>query len=625
MLRKINKKYIYIISVLFLTISFIVGFSWINSSFTLASGNITMAAKSCSSTTGLYDKVQCMSSIDSITSRYVNNGVYFNYPTASKSEIENSNYKNGLGVYTLTRTINDEFPVHYYRGDVDDNNVKFGGFCWKIVRTTSTGGTKLVYNGEPKANGNCSDDTADSHIIGTSTFGYANTDYMKDNSTTTNQQINYNSYEMQYAATVTASPFIAAASYSYNPDTNLYTLSNSQQYTWSSDYQSLNNYYTCSFSSTSNSCNRIYYIVRTGATYASAIELRGGDDLTTGDTEIAFGYDYIDNGDGTYTLTGVRHIKKSQWFSYYSLSLNYACPDNSETCSDIQAIYKRDNMEYYYNSVNDPITFGKSVSYNGTEYTLNDTVSVWDFSWQSNHEDDIYDLYNYNYTFYGLNDHSSVYYIKTRNYRPSGASVKMNFTAYTLTNGDLSISRTVNSDIKTMIDDWYNTNLSSVSNKIEDTPYCSDTRSYKKIESNQAYIYSIAEYRTKNYEVDISCNEYDSYTVDSSIGYEHASNTTDSFIGNGLLTYPIGLLTLDEIIMGGMTIYENDNNATYLSMGTNYYLMTPYIINSSMTYAKDNGVSNSIGNIGVRPAISLKNSVQITSGTGTLADPYIVS
>ena len=41
-------------------------------------------------------------------------------------------------------------PVYYYNGAVEDNNVLFAGFCWKIVRTTDTGGVKLIYNGAPK-------------------------------------------------------------------------------------------------------------------------------------------------------------------------------------------------------------------------------------------------------------------------------------------------------------------------------------------------------------------------------------------------------------------------------------------------------------------------------------------
>lgn len=48
------------------------------------------------------------------------------------------------GVY---ETIEGTTPIYYYRGAVD-NNVKFGDYCWKAVRTTTTGGVKLIYNGE---------------------------------------------------------------------------------------------------------------------------------------------------------------------------------------------------------------------------------------------------------------------------------------------------------------------------------------------------------------------------------------------------------------------------------------------------------------------------------------------
>ena len=39
--------------------------------------------------------------------------------------------------------------IYYFRGDVKNNNVLFANMCWKAVRTTSTGGTKLVYAGIP--------------------------------------------------------------------------------------------------------------------------------------------------------------------------------------------------------------------------------------------------------------------------------------------------------------------------------------------------------------------------------------------------------------------------------------------------------------------------------------------
>ncbi len=77
---------------------------------------------------------------------------------------------NGKGVYTFSSTKDDKYPVHYYRGAVTDNNVKFAGLCWKIVRTTNTGGIKLIYNGSPDTNGKCTNTTGEATQIGKSAF-----------------------------------------------------------------------------------------------------------------------------------------------------------------------------------------------------------------------------------------------------------------------------------------------------------------------------------------------------------------------------------------------------------------------------------------------------------------------
>ena len=78
-----------------------------------------------------------------------------------------SSDNNGKGLYMLSSTKNDTSPVYYYRGEVTNNNALFAGFCWKIVRTTSTGGTKLVYNGLPNANGECTNTTGTSTQLST--------------------------------------------------------------------------------------------------------------------------------------------------------------------------------------------------------------------------------------------------------------------------------------------------------------------------------------------------------------------------------------------------------------------------------------------------------------------------
>lgn len=78
------------------------------------------------------------------------------------------------GIYEMNSTKDDTNPVYYYRGAVTNNNVKFANFCWKIVRTTQTGGVKLVYNGVVGSDGSCNNTGTDSQI-GTSPFNTSHT------------------------------------------------------------------------------------------------------------------------------------------------------------------------------------------------------------------------------------------------------------------------------------------------------------------------------------------------------------------------------------------------------------------------------------------------------------------
>ena len=73
------------------------------------------------------------------------------------------------GTYYIESTKNDTNPVYYYRGAVTDNNVIFANKCWKMVRTTETGGIKLIYNGIPSNEGTCNN-KGDASRIGASPF-----------------------------------------------------------------------------------------------------------------------------------------------------------------------------------------------------------------------------------------------------------------------------------------------------------------------------------------------------------------------------------------------------------------------------------------------------------------------
>ena len=81
------------------------------------------------------------------------------------------------GIYMTTAT-NGNVPVYYYRGDADkvNNNIIFNNMCWKIIRTTETGGIKLIYNGVP-TDGKCETQTGNSTQIGSMPFN----EYCNDN------------------------------------------------------------------------------------------------------------------------------------------------------------------------------------------------------------------------------------------------------------------------------------------------------------------------------------------------------------------------------------------------------------------------------------------------------------
>jgi len=110
--------------------------------------------------------------------------------------------------------------------------------------------------------------------------------------------------------------------------------------------------------------------------------------------------------------------------------------------------------------------------------------------------------------------------------------------------------------------------------------------------------------------------------------------TVEKVHGNGDLTYPIGMLTSDEIYLAGNTNYNKNNPVqilTYLTIPSRtYWTLSPngfYVGESGVYIVGDAGISNSDLNRtdrGIRPAISLNNQTYITSGNGTFTRPYKV-
>ncbi len=192
------------------------------------------------------------------------------YKRIDFSQISSST--NGQGLYVFKPTVNDTNPIYYYRGAVTDNNVLFGGFCWKIVRTTETGGTKLIYNGVP-VSGECTATTGTDTQISTSKFNNYNSSpayvgYMYGTA------YDYSKQESRYLTT----SYKFGNSFTYNGGS--YTLVDTIDTTgnWANDYNTLgNNHYTCF--NTTGTCTSLYFVIYADSSKAYYITLNNGKSI----------------------------------------------------------------------------------------------------------------------------------------------------------------------------------------------------------------------------------------------------------------------------------------------------------------------------------------------------------
>ena len=211
----------------------------------------------------------------------------------------------------------------------------------------------------------------------------------------------------------------------------------------------------------------------------------------------------------------------------------------------------------------------------------------------------------------------------------------------------------LNSDIKSELEEWYRNNILNTefeANIDTESGFCSD-RNYtisfgvcdvedeegNCIEGYEHYDYgALTRLNLSNYPTPtFGCpDSRDLYTVSS------------SSIGNKTLTYPIGLITADEVAYAGGVTYKSDgsdiNKNYYLYTGNGYWTISPAFYSehggaSNVFNVSLNGVLSdfivTLGEstnwaledeiVGVRPVINLSPTVTLT-GLGTIDSPYEV-
>ena len=192
---------------------------------------------------------------------------------------------------------------------------------------------------------------------------------------------------------------------------------------------------------------------------------------------------------------------------------------------------------------------------------------------------------------------------------------------------DATHANTNDSTIKAYLDNWYKINIEDkgLSSYISDTLFCND-RSFGSSNSGTGIGTSVTYYRwyegpwsstsSRQYPRFTCTEQNDRFTVD------------DEVTGNGDLTYPIGLVTTDEVVLAGG--YSTNNYGYYLYTGNDYWTMSPYYfygnnarVRSVGSYGNASNFNSVYSSYGVRPTLNLiPDSLKV--GSGTADDPYMI-
>ena len=185
---------------------------------------------------------------------------------------------------------------------------------------------------------------------------------------------------------------------------------------------------------------------------------------------------------------------------------------------------------------------------------------------------------------------------------------------------------TNSSSIKTVVDNWYANNLINYSSYIADTGFCGD----RSLSSGTGIGTTSTQYGPSK-RLNTSGSESPQFVCTQASDLYTTSSATK---GNKALTYPIGLITADEVVYAGSTLYDggynSSNRSFYLYGNSSFWTMTPsssvistWVFKVWTSGAYDADVVNT--SYGVRPVINIKPNVKTISGYGTSNNPYVFS
>ena len=600
-----------------------------------------------------------------------------------------------INIGTMYKAKEDNTDVYYFAGDARNNWVKFGGYYWRIIRTNSDGSIRLLYHGTSPETQNAyigdseiafNENYNDSMYVG---YKYGTSGSLENNRSNTNDSTIKKTIDAWYKDNLVNYTKYLSTSAVYCNDRELgsgtYSATGNQFYYvgYTRLGANKNPSYNCTneydaFSVNNTKAQLTYPIALMTAdeiSYAGGVwtknaatwyylNSKGNASIKNGQNEwwllSAASWD-TDKSSVVFKISSAQD-RKAQFGAQsvqYKLhvrpvislkkELLYKTGDGSaENPYEIQetpdTIYERllldkstrpgertdfstvlttDNTKTLYTGTEE----GTTIYYFAGNATDN-WVKLGGYYWRiirTNADRSVRLLYH------GTSTDTTEAYINSSTAFNSSHTDSMYVGYMYGTSGSLESNRanTNNSTIKEVIDRWYASNMTSYAKYLSETAiYCSDREVGEGTYTATGLKFYYAPYTR------IDTNKAATYGCTAT----EDKFTVDSAAGNGKLTYPIALMTVDELVFAGGAYREESaltwyyyNSVKGSSTGKiSWWLMSPYDwgANSSVfrTYGSDSPghlyARRVDDTLGVRPVISIKGNNLWKSGDGTASSPY---
>ena len=282
-----------------------------------------------------------------------------------------------------------------------------------------------------------------------------------------------------------------------------------------------------------------------------------------------------------------------------------------------------ESTTFTYNSLSSSANY-----YFGTSYTFNENTRSYTLSGDLHTGKISSDEVGY-YTCFSTSSTGSCQRLFYTTKYNSSTSMTVSARGYGSTSLEGAHSNVTDSTMKDYLDSWYSSNMTEVDDKIsKGAVFCNNRNKSSK---------SSGTYTNTGYGITPTMYGYErvyNWASQGKLDPTLMCETNDSFSvnkGNQKLTYPIGLITADEVNMaGGMTYMAN--SLYYLYTGTTYWTMSPaaflYLFHSREIDVFSSGLLNyhaTSNSSGVRPVINLDTNNITFTGSGTMQDPFVIS